>query len=47
MAQLPMTLREAEGHFCVSDLCSTPKSGNIACFNYSALTYKLESTHGL
>jgi len=36
MAQLLMTLTEAEGHFlAVLNLCITHNSGNIACFNYS------------
>jgi len=31
MARLPMTLGEAEGHFCYSNLCNTHNSGNITC----------------
>jgi len=41
MARWPMTLSEA-----VLNLRSTHNSGNIACFNYSVFTYKLESALG-
>ena len=29
--------------FAVLNLCNTHNSGNIACFNYSVFTHKLES----
>jgi len=29
------------------DLCNTHTSGNIACFNYSVFTHKLQSARGL
>jgi len=44
MVRLPITLSEAEGHFSVLNLCDTNNLGNIACFNYSVFTYKLETT---
>jgi len=31
VAQLPMTLNEAEGHFCFLNLCNIHNSGNMAC----------------
>ena len=45
MARLPITLSEAEGHFCCLNLCNTHNSGNIASL-LSVFTYKLESTRG-
>ena len=33
MAQLPMTLSEAEATFAVLNLCNTQNSGNMVCFN--------------
>jgi len=42
-----MTLGEAEGQlkvaFAVLNLCNIHNSGNIARFNYSVFTHKLES----
>jgi len=35
MAQLPVTLIAAEGHFCCLNLCNTHNSGNIVCFDYN------------
>jgi len=47
MVQLPMTLSEAEGHFCCFKICNTHNSGNIACYNYSVFTHKVESARDL
>jgi len=46
MVQLPITLSEAEGHFCCF-FTFVISIGNIACFNYSVFTHKLESARGL
>jgi len=37
MAQLPMTLSMAEGHFAVLNRCNTHNLGNVACFNSACL----------
>ena len=47
MAQLPVTLNDAEVIFAVLNLCNAHDSGNIACFNYSVFTHNLESACGL
>jgi len=40
MARLPMTLSDAEGHFCCfkPSYYKQPYPGNIACLNYSVFT---------
>jgi len=42
MAQLLITLSEAESHFAVLHFCNTCNSGNTACFNCSVFTHKVE-----
>jgi len=41
MTRLPMTLSEAEGHFCCFKHCNTHNSESrpMACFNYTMCLY--------
>jgi len=41
VAQLTVTLSEAEGHLCCLNFCNAHNSGNMACFIYSVFTRKL------
>jgi len=46
MARLPVTVSDAEGHFCCLNLCDTHNLGNVPCFNYNVFTHKLEIACG-